>query len=166
MKKQLSAIFILSLLAFFIFSFILPKQGKVNPVSDIISSKIFHKPIIDKQFFSAITEIVPVDSAFVSKDTLNIITRKIAGCDAANFKLVWNGAMSKSVPPQTTVRLFKAADTDCSEKHKFHLIFNITPLRLKQDSTANRTTIVSLGGYKMPLKYEFDSLPRHQHHKN
>ena len=166
MKKR---IFIISTFLFFtvfIFSFKMYRQGKTNQATAVITSQKFHKPLRNKQFFAATTEVIPIDTAFVSKDSLHIITRKVSGCDAENFKLVWNGTMVKSIPPQTAVRLFKVADIECSEKHKFHLVFNITQLKMKQDSTANKVTTVHLGGWKEPLKYEFDSIPRKQHSKN
>ncbi len=163
MKKYIFIITIFLPFTVFIFSFKMYRQGKTNQASAIITSQKFHKPVRDKQFFAATTEIIPIDTAFVSKDSLHIITRKVSGCDAENFKLVWSGNMVKSSPPQTAVRLFKVADIECSEKHKFHLVYNITPLKLKQDSIANKVTTVHLGGWKEPLKYEFDSLPGRQH---
>jgi hypothetical protein len=122
---------------------------------ETIVDDAFRKPILDKALYIATSEIVPLDTAFIAKDTLHIITKKIQGCDAETFKLMWNGAMAKSLPPQTSVKLLQAVDPACKERHKFHLTYNITPLRFKQDSSASKSTLVRIGGWKEMVKYEF-----------
>ncbi len=115
----------------------------------------FKKPIIDKGLFTATTEVIPVDTAYVSGDSLNIITPKILGCDADNFKLMWNGAFSNSKPALATVKIFQAVDPACTVKNKFHLTFNIKPLRQKPDSIPNKTVLVRFGNYKSPIQYYY-----------
>jgi hypothetical protein len=121
--------------------------------SDIIRDGSFRKPINDKALYNATTEVIPIDTVYIEKDTLNIITKKLRGCDAANFKLMWNGDLGKSVPAQTGVKLFQLVDGSCKERHKFHLAYNISPLRLKTDTSTVKTTLVRVGGWGRMTNY-------------
>lgn len=132
------------------------------PVIDTIWDYSFRKVMRDKEIFNATTEVVPLDTVYLSKDTLHLLTKKIVGCDEEDFMLVWNGMMMKSLPPQTSVKLFHRLDPACNERHYFHLTYNITPLRFKQDSVSlntdsmwSKVTVVRVGGWKNILKYEF-----------
>ncbi len=121
--------------------------------SGFLTSETFHKPVKDKELFMSTTEVVPLDTVYISKDTLNIFTKKIFGCDADNFKLIWNGDLGKASPPQTAVRLFQLVDGACKERHKFHLTFNISPLKLKGDTSATKTTLIKVGGWSKMTTY-------------
>ncbi len=132
------------------------------PIDDTISDYSFRKIDRDKELFAAVKEIVPLDTAYLTKDTLHILTKKILGCDADNFKLFWNGASQKSLPPQTLVKLFQQVDAECKEQHRFHLTYNITPLQLKQDtatlnadSSFSKKLLLNIGGYKRSVKYSY-----------
>jgi len=122
--------------------------------TEIVKDESFRKPVKDKELYLSTTEAIPLDTVFISKDTLNIFTKKIFGCDADNFKLIWNGDLGKAMPPQTAVRLFQLVDGSCKEKHKFHLAYNISPLKLKGDTSANKTTIIRVGGWNKMATYE------------
>jgi len=137
--------------------------GSAVPVDDTVADYSFKKITRDKELYAAVTELVPLDTAFLSKDTLHILTKKIHGCDADNFKLMWNGASTKSLPPQTSVKLFQQVDAECKEQHRFHLTYNVKPLRFKHDTTsfhldscAAKTTLLRIGGYKHLVRYEVD----------
>src|ERR1035437_134086 len=93
---------------------------------ELITDETFRKPITDKELYKATTEVVLLDTVYIAKDTLNIITKKVTGCDAENFKLMWNGDLGKSIPAQTSVKLFQFVDGACRERHKFHLTYNIS----------------------------------------
>ena len=132
------------------------------PIDDTITDNSFRKLIRSKELFAAVTEMVPLDTAYISKDTLHLLTKRILGCDEKNFKLMWNGTMLKSLPPQTNVKLFQQVDAACNERHRFHLTYNISPLRFKQDSVAvhpdslwSKVTVIRVGGWKNILKYQF-----------
>jgi hypothetical protein len=126
-----------------------------NNKAGVIYSNHFKKPIIDKGLYAATTEVVGIDSAYISGDSLNIITPKITGCDADNFRLMWNGVFSKAKPAQTTVKIFEAVDPACKAKNKFHLSFNIKPLRQKPDSLPNKSVVIRFGNYKPMLQYNY-----------
>jgi hypothetical protein len=115
--------------------------------TEVIKDDSFRKPVKDKELFTSTTEAVPLDTVYISKDTLNIFTKKIFGCDADNFKLIWNRDLGKANPPQTAVRLFQLVDGACKERHKFHLTYNISPLKLKGDTSATKTILIKVGGW-------------------
>ena len=136
--------------------------GAATPVNDTVSDYSFRKITRDKELYAAVKEMVPLDTAYLAKDTLHILTKKILGCDADNFKLFWNGAMQKSLPQQTSVKLFQQVDAECKEQHRFHLTYNVNVLRAKHDtasfnldSCAAKTTLLRIGGYKEMVKCEF-----------
>ena len=132
-------------------------QNNNTPVGKpgMLYSNHFKKPVIDKGLYAATTEVVPVDSAYVAGDSLNIITPKILGCDADNFRLMCNGVFSNNKPALTTVKLFQAIDPACKTKTWFHLTFNIKPLRQKPDSLPNKTVLVRFGNYKNVVHYNY-----------
>lgn len=132
------------------------------PIEDTVTDESFRKLMRDKDLYNAVKEAVPVDTAYLVRDTLHVLTKRILGCDAENFKLFWNGAMAKSLPPQVTVKLFQQVDAACNERHYFHLTYNIKSLKLRgenmapaTDSVAVNSTIVHIGGYKHDVKYGY-----------
>jgi hypothetical protein len=143
------------------------KTSKTNttvaaPVDDTITSDNLRKLSRNKDIYNAIKEIVPLDTAWLAKDTLHILTTKVLGCDADNFQLFWNGAVMKSLPPQVTVRLYQQVDAACTEKHRFHLLYNVKSLKLSHDTTTatadtmvKPATILHIGGYKNAVKYAY-----------
>jgi hypothetical protein len=162
MIKQTMLIFIPCLLAIASCKTTNTNASAAAPVNDTVSDYTNPKVSRDKELYAATKELVPVDTVYLAKDTLHILTKKILGCDADNFKLFWNGAMMKSLPPQTSVKLFQQVNTDCKVQHRFHLTYNITSLRLKNDTASfntdsclARTTVLRLGGYKEAVRYEY-----------
>ena len=136
--------------------------GATASVNDTLSDYSFKKVTRDKELYNATSELVPVDTAYLVKDTLHILTKKIMGCDADNFKLFWNGALMKSLPPQTSVKLFQQVNAECKQQHLFHLTYNIKSLRLKNDtvistldSAVTKTMLLRIGGYKEMVKYAY-----------
>ena len=136
--------------------------GASAPVNDTISDYSFRKITRDKELYAAVKEMVPLDTAYLTNDTLHILTKKILGCDAGDFKVFWNGAFQKSLPPQTSIKLFQQVNAECKEQHRFHLTYNVKPLRLKNDtasfnldSCAAKSTSLRIGGYKEMVRYEF-----------
>ena len=141
----------------------LKKNTGVAPqLVDTLSNFSSKKLIKDKELFASVTDLVPLDTVYISKDTLHVLTKKIIGCDEDDFSLFWNGAMLKSLPPQTNVKLFQKVESDCNERHHFHLTFNIQPLQFKQVNDGGKTKItgVRIGGWKNLVKYEFGSSAR------
>ena len=120
---------------------------------EVVTDESFRKPIVDKEIYKSTTEAVPLDTVYISKDTLNIVTKKILGCDAENFKLIWNGDMGKAIPRQAGVKLFQYVEADCKERHKFHLTYNISMLKIKADTATNKTTVITIGGWKRTTDY-------------
>lgn len=136
-----------------------PAELPVEWITDESAPKVMN----DKEIYAAVTETIPLDSAYIRHDTLHLHTQKMTGCAAEEFKLVWNGAMMKSLPPQTNVRLFHRREPACNERHFFHLTFNIAPLRMKKEtaslpsdsSSPQRSTVLRVAGWKAPVRYEY-----------
>lgn len=121
--------------------------------TELINDEAFRKPIVDKELFKATTEVVPLDTVFISKDTLNIYTKKINGCETDNFKLIWTGDLSATAPTKTTVKLFQLVEGSCKERHRFHLLYNISPLKPKMDTAAVKATLIEVGGWRRMNSY-------------
>lgn len=121
----------------------------------LISDSTAKKLMKDKELYAATNETIPLDTAYISKDTLHVVTTKVNACDADNFKLMWNGMMTKSMPPQTSVKLFLLSDPTCKETHPFHLTFSLKPMHNKQQQPGNSTIMVRVSGFKEMLKYSY-----------
>lgn len=131
-------------------------QAAQRPSEDTITDFSNRKVITDKELYASTTEIIAIDTAFLTKDILHILTKKIQACDAENFKLFWDGKFMKSLPPQTNVKLFLMNDAACKELHPFHLTFNISSVHFKTDSlNPNRTTIIRLGNWRTAMRHDF-----------
>ncbi len=160
MKKLFFVAFILSLLIFSCKTS-KPAAATAAPVIDTVYDYSFKKITRDKELYNSTTETVPLDTVYLTKDTLHILTKNILACDADNFQLMWNGMMMKSLPPQTNVKLFQLLDTQCKEKHHFHLTYNLTPLQMRRDSsytksdTTGKSVIVHIGNWQRTLKYSY-----------
>lgn len=125
------------------------------PVNDTLVSTKPHRIIKDKELFAATTEAIRVDTCYVSGSDILILTGKINACDADNFNLIWNGAMAKSLPPKTSLKLLLQADPACKEQHHFLLKFSGKELKWKSDSTATGSILFRIGGYSKELMYNF-----------
>lgn len=133
------------------------------PSDDTITDQSFRKPVRSRELFATVTDVIALDTVYISNDTLHLLTNRISGCDEENFKLIWSGMMMKSMPPQTSVKLFQQADPACNESHRFLLRYNIKPLRFKEDSLyathadsmTTNAIIIRVGGWKSILNYEF-----------
>jgi hypothetical protein len=123
----------------------------------VINDESFRKPVKDKELYRETTEVVPIDTVYISKDTLNIVTKKLTGCQSDNFKLVWNGTFGKDTPIQTGCKLLEYLPGDCREHHKFHLTYNLTPLKIKNDTSAIKSTLIYIGGWHHFVHYVHDT---------
>ncbi|MDB5282888.1 MAG: hypothetical protein JWO06_1963 [Bacteroidota bacterium] len=134
-------------------------QKKVSePVGpELLMDDMFRKPVSDKILFAGTNDLVPLDTVYIVKDTLHLITKKVVACDAENFKLIWNGTWTKTLPAQTNLKLFQAVEGSCKERHRVHLLYNISPLSFKQaaDSTGTANLLIKVGGWKNELKYRY-----------
>lgn len=120
----------------------------------LVSTKSQHI-IKDKELFAATTEAIRVDTCYVLGSDIMILTGKINACDADNFNLVWNGAMAKSLPPKTSLKILLQADPACKEQHRFLLKFSGKDLKWKSDSTASGSILFRIGGYDKEMLYNF-----------
>jgi hypothetical protein len=139
------------------------KTGSRSASGDTIVDSKVRKITRDKELYAAVKEIVPLDTAYLVNDTLHIVTKKILGCGVDNFKLMWNGAIKKSLPAQTNVKLFQQVDAGCKQQHRFHLAYNVSSIHFKSDSMTfcldsctARSIKLHLGGYKNAMQYEFE----------
>lgn len=131
------------------------RAANPEPYQETLTDLSHKKVIKDKELYLATTEVIPIDTVYLNKDTLHILTQKIQACDADNFSLMWNGMMMKSLPPQTNLKLFLLNEGTCKEMHKFHLTFNVHNVRVKSDSTNNGSTIIRLGNWRNTVTYEY-----------
>ena len=163
MLKQTSLFIIVIAIALSACKSVQKTAAKIVPsVQDTFTDLSNYKLIKDKELYTAITEVIPLDTAIILKDTLHLYTKRITACDAENFKLFWNGSMAKSLPPQVTVKLFERVDPACKEMHNFHLTFNLSPLKLKSDTiepvandSIKKAVLVRITGIKGFLKYSY-----------
>lgn len=126
------------------------------PVADSIISDMSNRKLVhNKELFGATTEVLPIDTVYIESSTLHIITQKLQACNSQNFQLVWNGSLLKSMPPQAATKLLYVNDGTCKTNNRFHLTFNVSPLKVKQDSTGNKTTVIRVGGWKQPVRYDY-----------
>ena len=125
------------------------------PVNDTINDLLYKRIVKDKDLYASTTEVFLIDTAYMNKDTLHVLTQKVQACDAENFDIFWSGMMAKSLPPQLPVKLFLLNDPACKEQHRFHLTFNAKPLRSANDSTKSGTAIIKLSGKKTGVKYSY-----------
>lgn len=125
------------------------------PTNDTLVSAKSQHIIKDKELFAATTEAIRVDTSYVSGSDIIILTGKINACDADNFNLVWNGAMAKSLPPKTSLKILLQADPACKEQHRFLLKFSGKDLKWKSDSTASGSILFRIGGYDKEMMYNF-----------
>ncbi|ASS49735.1 MAG: hypothetical protein A3D31_09160 [Candidatus Fluviicola riflensis] len=88
----------------------------------------------------------------------NKITLSISysgGCKDHLFDLVGDEAISKSLPPQRTVRLVHTGEPDhCKALILKELEFDITELAYKQEKGSE--IILNIEGWKEPVKYIFE----------
>lgn len=127
----------------------------VYPPNDTLYSTTYKKVLKDRELYTQTYNNLPVDTAYISKDTLHLLTGKIQACDADNFEVLWDGKMAKSLPPKTAVKLFLQNDPACKEQHRFHLFFNLAPLRWKTDSTSHGSVFINTGHGKGDMLYSF-----------
>ena len=121
----------------------------------MLYSRHFKKPVISKTIYAATTEVIPIDTAYATGDSLHIITPKILACDADNFRLIWNKAYSTDTPARTTLKIFLATDPACNAKNQFHLMFNLKPLKQKTDSVGKGALMIRFGNYKRVVNYNY-----------
>lgn len=124
------------------------------PVNDTINDWLYKRVLKDKELYGSTTEVFLIDTAYINKDTLHILTGKIQACDAENFDLIWSGMMTKSLPPQLPVKLFLLNDPACKEQHRYHLTFNAKPMH-PGDANSKGTAIIKLSGMKTGISYSY-----------
>lgn len=124
------------------------------PVNDTINDWLYKRVVKDKELYASTTEVLLIDTAYMNRDTLHVLTQKIQACEAENFDLFWSGMMAKSLPPQLPVKLFLLNDPACKEQHRFHLTFNVKPMH-PGDANSKGTAIIKLAGMKTGIKYDY-----------
>lgn len=117
------------------------------PVNDTINEYLYKRVLKDKELYGNTTDVLPIDTAYISRDTLHVLTGKLQACDAENFDLIWSGMMTKSLPPQIPVKLFLLNDPTCKEQHRFHLTFNTKPMHPGGENSKG-SAVIKLSGMK------------------
>lgn len=139
-----------------LFVFACNTNKKVSDAAPVISNDTItdlsnRRVMKDAELFSSITDGITIDTFFIVKDSFHILTSKVQACESENFKLVWSGKTTKSIPPQTSLKLYLMNDPACKEQHRFHLSFNVAPMKTKGDSV--QKMLLKLGGAKQNLLY-------------
>lgn len=124
------------------------------PVNDTVNDWLYKRVLKDKDLYGSTTEVFLIDTAYMNKDTLHVLTGKVQACDAENFDIIWSGMMAKSLPPQLPVKLFLLNDPSCKEQHRFHLTFNVKPMH-PGDANSKGTAIIKLSGMKTGISYSY-----------
>jgi hypothetical protein len=78
------------------------------PANDTMVDLSNKKIMRDPELYAAITDAFAIDTIYLIKDSLHLLTSKIQACETENFKLLWNGKTTKSLPPQVSLKLFLA----------------------------------------------------------
>jgi hypothetical protein len=131
-----------------------PKTLSQNAVvaSDTITDLRNRKLIRDAELFASVTDAVVLDTVYIVNDSLHLLTTKTQACTADNFKLIWNGRFTKSIPPQTSLKLFLMNDATCKKQYPFHLTYNIASMKNKTDSV--QSLVLRVSGSKQSLLYK------------
>lgn len=122
------------------------------PANDTMVDLSNKKIMRDPELYAAITDAFAIDTIYLIKDSLHLLTSKIQACETENFKLLWNGKTTKSLPPQVSLKLFLANEAACKEQHRFHLCYNVRPLKSKGDSA--QSLMIKVNGAKQFLLYQ------------
>jgi hypothetical protein len=124
------------------------KKASVPAVTPlVIVDDAFRKPIMDKELYMATIQAIPLDTIYMSSDTLQVYTKKISGCETENIKLIWNGSKTKTQPAQVSFKLLQTGDAVCREKHKFQLHYNLHNLMGKKN-TETDSLLIFVSGWK------------------
>ncbi len=125
------------------------------------SSKTAHdnqEPIKQRSIVAQISKVEPPSDALtIEKVELNgnILSVHVSyggGCASHDFTCMGSKAISKSIPPQRSIRLIHSANGDqCKKFCKEELLIDIKALAFKQ--VAGNETILNLDGWKEPIRY-------------
>ena len=100
------------------------------------------------------TDYYSILNAKIEGNLLILTIEYSGGCAWHKFEFVGNRAVSKSLPPQRSVKLLHDNDDDqCESMVQQTIEVDITNLAYKQTSGSEIT--LNLAGYDQPLKYVF-----------
>jgi hypothetical protein len=112
------------------------------------SSKVL---IVDRNVEKYSMDAVMIKDASVIGDSLTMLVSFSGGCKPHDFKVVWDGAMMKSLPGQINVVLSHNANDDmCEALLTQDVTVSLAPIR----QHAANGVIVHLKGFDKPLLYK------------
>jgi hypothetical protein len=107
--------------------------------------------IIDQNTAKYPMDAVTIRDASVIGDSLTMLVAFSGGCRTHDFKVVWDGAMMKSLPGQINVVLSHNANDDmCEALLTQDVTVSLSPLA----AHANNGVIIHLKGFDKPLLYQ------------
>lgn len=113
------------------------------------SSKVL---IVDQNTDKYPSDPVGIRDASVAGDSLTMLVAYSGGCKPHDFKVLWNGAMTKSLPPQITVILSHDGHSDmCEAMITQDVTVSLAPL---ERHAANGGVIIRLEGFDRTLLYQ------------
>ncbi|MFT5819434.1 MAG: hypothetical protein ACI8ZM_000658 [Crocinitomix sp.] len=92
---------------------------------------------------------IGITSVVIDKNKMRIGVKYSGGCKKHEFELMGHKMISKSIPPQRTIRLFHRADNDdCRELIEEIIVFDISAFAFGDGEITLR-----LDGWETPLSY-------------
>jgi len=84
------------------------------------------RPVVqDADLYNATSDPFTIVSAVVNDKCLKIEVEYSGGCGDAEFTLVWNGSMMKSMPPQVPMKLHLVDKDNCRSMVRKSFCFDI-----------------------------------------
>lgn len=92
---------------------------------------------------------IGITNVAIEKNLMRITVKYSGGCKKHEFELMGHKMISKSLPPQRTIRLFHRADNDdCRELIEETIVFDISAFAFGEEEITLR-----LDGWETPLSY-------------
>lgn len=128
---------------------IIDNQSSGSSNTQHTSSKVL---IIDQDLSKYPTDAFTIRDASVIGDSLTMLVAFTGGCKQHEFKVVSNGAMMKSMPPQMNVQLSHESHDDmCEALLTQDVTVSLEPLK---QQAHNGGIILHLQGFDRPLTYQ------------
>jgi hypothetical protein len=113
------------------------------------SSKVL---IVDQNTAKYPDDAVTIRDASIVGDSLTMLVAFGGGCKAHDFKVLWSGAMMKSMPPQINVLLSHDAHDDmCEALLTQDVTVSLDPLK---QHAMNGGVVIHVNGFEKSLMYQ------------
>ncbi|MBW7936054.1 MAG: hypothetical protein LC101_09535 [Flavobacteriales bacterium] len=111
------------------------------------------QPIIkDTELYNKISDPFDIKKVWIEQNCLKVNISYSGGCGDATFKLVWNGSMMKSLPPQIPMKIIMEDKDDCRSIIQKTLCFSLNEIY-------ENSYIILLDGYNGSILVNKDNNP-------